>query len=109
MDIFRLFRKPQPVEETDGSLEVVAADEDSMQNLVDTLQTVPDLNLPDRAKTEREKFFDLEGDAWSAYTENGIVYLSGADGLVQAQFEPAAGLLLSGALTTASAQAAFHG
>lgn len=43
---------------------------------------------PDRTKNNYPGVASLEGDTWQVHAENGTVYLSGEDGIVQVQFAP---------------------
>ena len=42
----------------------------------------------DRTKADYPGVYSLEGDKWAVHADNGTVYLSGEDGLVQVQFAP---------------------
>lgn len=66
----------------------VAVDSRLTESMEQTAQSLRIDGLHDREKTIHPGVVSLEGEKWAVHAENGTVYLSGEDGLVQAQFAP---------------------
>lgn len=83
----RIFKRWREVpEQAEFEVVNVPHDQDVAQEAAHAL--LSDDPRPEREKGQHPGVRSLEGDSWTVHAADGVVYLSGEDGIVQAQFAP---------------------